>query len=49
MAVLRRDLTVALAVEMGLAMLGEWGEDKLDALIAEARSFQESLRRDPAD
>ena len=38
-----------LATERREAMVREGRQDELDALVAEARSFQESLRRDAAD
>ena len=38
-----------LATEICDAMVRERRQDELDALVAEARSFQESLRRDHAD
>ncbi len=37
------------ATEKRGEMIREGREDEVDKLVAEARSFQESLRRDPAD
>ena len=38
-----------LAAERQDAMVREGREDELDKLVAEARAFQDSLRRDAAD